>query len=600
MGLLKAIQRDMGRDRLRAAQVAALYGNVTIAVAGAAAAAVILASTLVRLGALEQLVGIIWVAYILGCAAAHMALWFFYSRASAPDVVWRAWALRFTLVCLAEGIGWGWASAFLVAPDHFDLEMLVIVVSLTIAAASIPMFGSYIPAFLSMFAPTTLACLLWSEAARSQLPQATAMFWLMMIYIVAMAALGLHTNRNFNELVNLRIRASELAVDLRRQKELAEQANLAKSSFLAAASHDLRQPVHALGLFAGALRGAGISREAMVIVEQIEASAAAMDSLFSALLDISKLDAGIVDVQRHSFPIQPIIDRICREYRNEAHEKGVVLSQHTCSAVIHTDPILLERILRNLVSNAVKYTDEGRIVVGCRRRSGGISIQVLDTGPGIGAAFQERIFQEYFQLQNPERDRTKGLGLGLAIVRRLTNLLNCRLDLLSSPGKGSCFSLTVPLASGAADYLDQQSAEETDQRGEGFIVVIDDEVAIRVAMTSLLSSWGFTVIAAASGDDIVAELASCSARPDLIICDYRLRSGENGIAVIERLQSEYNEAIPAMLITGDTAEDRLIEAQASGFLLLHKPVANSRLRASIASLVAGARDSEGSEPDTIL
>jgi two-component system, sensor histidine kinase len=600
MGLLKARQRGEGFERLRAAQVAALYGNATIAVAGAAAAAVILASTLVGLNALEQAVGIAWVAYILGCAAAHLALRFAYSRASAPDQVWRVWAFRFTLVCLAEGVGWGWASAFLVAPDHFDLEMLVIVVSLTIAGASIPVFGSYIPSFLSMFLPTTLACLIWSEAARSQLPQATAMFWLMMIFIVAMGALGLRANRNFNELVNLRIRASELAADLRRQKELAEQANLAKSSFLAAASHDLRQPVHALGLFAGALRSAGIPSEAMVMVEHIEASAAAMDSLFSALLDISKLDAGIVDVQRHSFPIQPVIDRICREYTNEATIKGVNLSKHHCSAVIYTDPILLERVVRNLVSNAVKYTEKGRIIIGCRRRAGAISIQVLDTGQGIAPNLQERIFQEYFQVQNPERDRTKGLGLGLAIVRRLTNLLDCKLELQSAPGKGSCFKLAVPLAAGPADYLEQQPGDTPDQKSEGFIVVVDDEVAIRAAMNSLLSSWGFTVIAAASGDDIVAELALCSVRPDLIICDYRLRSGENGIAVIERLQSEYNEAIPAMLITGDTAEDRLIEAQASGFLLLHKPVANSRLRASISSLMAAACERREAGQATIL
>jgi len=576
-------------ERLRAAQVAALYGNATIAVAGALAAAIILAGTLVSLGALDQPVAISWVAYISACAGAHVTLNIAYRRAAAPERTWRKWAAWFTLVCLAEGIGWGWASAFLVAADHFDLEMLVIVVSLTIAGASIPVFGSYIPAFLSVFAPTTLACLIWSEAAKSQLPQATAMFWLMTIYIVAMGALGMRANQNFNELVTLRIRASELAVDLRRQKDLAEEANLAKSSFLAAASHDLRQPVHALGLFAGALRGAGIPPKALALVEQIEASAAAMDSLFSALLDISKLDAGIVDVQRHSFPVQPILDRICREHIDEARHKGIRLAQSPCSAVIYTDPILLERILRNLVSNAVRYTDTGGVLVGCRLRVNAIRIDVLDTGPGIAPAFQERVFQEYFQLQNPERDRARGLGLGLAIVRRLTDLLDCKLALRSVPGKGSCFSLTLPIASGAADYLERKPAQVYTEHGQGLIVVIDDEAAIRAAMSSLLSSWGFSVITAASGAEIMTELAPCQVRPSLIICDYRLRNDENGITVIKRLHMEYNEPIPAMLITGDTAEDRLIEAQASGFLLLHKPVANSRLRASITNLMAAAQ-----------
>ncbi len=395
-------------------------------------------------------------------------------------------------------------------------------------------------------------------------------------------------NANYADVLRLRFANLDLAEDLRRRNELVEQANLDKSRFLAAASHDLRQPIHALGLFVGALRGINLPPEGVRLVEQIEASAAAMDGLFSSLLDISRLDAGIVEVRRQSFAIQPLLDRICRDYAQEAKAKSLKLVSYPCSAIVRTDPVLMERILRNLIANAVHYTARGRIVVGCRRRAATIRAEVWDTGPGIPYAHQERVFQEYFQLENPERDRAKGLGLGLAIVRRLTNLLGSELVLCSRPGRGSCFSVVMPLASGAAEDSGPALKRYAGAPKLGLVLVIDDEAPIREGMATLLASWGHGVVAAGSGDEMLAELAECPDRPDLIICDYRLRAGENGIEVIERLRSEYNEAIPAMLITGDTAKDRLTEAQASALLLLHKPVSNAKLRAAIASLTAAA------------
>jgi two-component system, sensor histidine kinase len=204
------------------------------------------------------------------------------------------------------------------------------------------------------------------------------------------------------------------------------------------------------------------------------------------------------------------------------------------------------------------------------------------------------VFQEYFQLGNPERDRAKGLGLGLAIVRRLTHLLDCPLALCSRPGHGSCFAVTLPLADASAAEEPSVKDEEVGALATGLVVVIDDEVAIREAMATLLGGWGHEVITAGSGDDAIKRLATCTISPDLIISDYRLRNGETGAEVIERLRSEYNDAIPAMLITGDTAPDRLAEAQASGLLLLHKPVSNGRLRAAIVNLVGQARSDVGS------
>jgi two-component system, sensor histidine kinase len=207
------------------------------------------------------------------------------------------------------------------------------------------------------------------------------------------------------------------------------------------------------------------------------------------------------------------------------------------------------------------------------------------------------VFQEYYQLGNPERDRTKGLGLGLAIVRRLTDLLDCRLTLCSRPGHGSCFEVAIPLSARPPRLVESEPEELSGALVQGLIVVIDDELAIREAMSSLLTEWGHDVVTAGSGDEAMQRLATCPVRPDLVICDYRLRDGENGVAVIERLRADYNETIPAMLITGDTAPDRLADAQASGLLLLHKPVSNSRLRAAIVNLIATAKTDEGIEAE---
>jgi CheY-like chemotaxis protein/anti-sigma regulatory factor (Ser/Thr protein kinase) len=325
-------------------------------------------------------------------------------------------------------------------------------------------------------------------------------------------------------------------------------------------------------------------------MQRIEASVAALDSLFGALLDISRLDAGVVEVRKQTFAIGPLLERICRDYEGEASAKGLTITRSASSARVNSDPILIERILRNLVSNAVRYTREGSVLIGCRRAGPGLRVEVWDTGIGIPAAYQQRIFEEYFQLENPERDRAKGLGLGLAIIRRLANLLQCELTLRSQPGKGSCFRVTLPLSADRGPSPEAAAEVEAMERGRGLLVVIDDEAAIREAMASLLQGWGYAVISAGSGEEMLTKLANHPTRPDLIISDYRLRGEETGIQAIARLQSEFNEAIPALLVTGDTAKDRLTEAQASGLVLLHKPVPNGKLRAAIVHLMAASRE----------
>ena len=593
-GQVRFQQTSISPSRLRAERIAALFKIVTLSVVGAALGALMLANEMVRLGAAPFERGYGWAGMLSLCAVAHVVLYRAYGRAAPDDDAIGFWALAFSAICLIEGLGWGWASVDLLPGDEFDAQLLVIVVVYAVSACSIPAFGSYLPAFFAFFLPTTIPFMVASQLSTRPVEHAATP--LSLIFIISMGALAVRASRIFDQLVCLRLETEILAEDLQRQKEIAEQANLAKSTFLAAASHDLRQPVHALGLFVGALRSTALPPEAMRLSEQIEASVVAMDSLFTALLDISRLDAGVVEVRPQTFSIQPLLDRLCREHEAEADAKSVAIVQHRSSAAVSADPILLERVLRNLISNAVRYTDAGRIVVGCRRDKGVLSVEVRDTGRGIPAALQQKVFQEYFQLGNPERDRSKGLGLGLAIVRRMTDLMGCEIVVRSEPGRGSAFSIRVPLADPAAAVDIPVLDPQTPLASGGLIVVIDDEAAIRDAMSSQLLAWGFEVIAAAGGDDIIDRLATCPMRPDVIICDYRLRGSENGIDVIERLHSEYNEAIPAMLVTGDTAPDRLAEAEASGLLLLHKPVSRSKLRAGIASLTARARV-QGSEAD---
>jgi two-component system, sensor histidine kinase len=435
---------DEQRRRLGVAQVEALFGSILIATATASATSLFIAAGLISLGYVALGTGLAWVVYLHALGICNLALRSLYLRSRPVGDRWRAWAIGFTAINFAVGVGFGWAPVGLTT-GSVEAELVVLLATLCTAAGAIPPFSPYLPAFLFFLLPTTVPFAIASFLSADPLLHRLGPIS-MLVFIGGTGGLGLRTNRSFAQLVGLRIRAEELAADLQRQRDIAEQANRAKSMFLAAASHDLRQPVHALGLFVGALHSVAMASEGRRMLAQIEASITAMNGLFSALLDVSRLDAGVVTVERRPFAIQSVVDRVSRDFVREAETKGVSLVWKACTAVVDSDPVLVERILRNLVSNAVRYTERGRIVVGYRRRGPRLAMQVWDTGVGIPEHQQALIFQEYYQLGNPERDRTKGLGLGLAIVRRLADLLGCPLMLRSKPGKGSCFEVVVPLA----------------------------------------------------------------------------------------------------------------------------------------------------------
>jgi signal transduction histidine kinase/CheY-like chemotaxis protein len=376
-----------------------------------------------------------------------------------------------------------------------------------------------------------------------------------------------------------------------RTREL-ELASAAKSRFFAMASHDLRQPLHALGLFVAQLRTPLEPGERARTIERIEATRKEMDEMFNSLLDISRLDAGMLIPNITEFPIGRLLQKSETAFDQATREKGLRLRVRPSDAWVRSDAMLLERILLNLVANAVRYTSQGGILVGCRRRGEMLRIEVYDTGPGIPEDQKQNIFGEFFQIPAPEQNRCGGLGLGLAIVDRLRLLLNHQIELASTVGRGSRFTVLVPKVDECARAvapadLPHPGVFAVDGKA---ILVIADSPIVQEGTGGLLSKWGCSVVAAGSGEAALVRLAEREQRPDLIISDYHLARGKTGIRAIEQINAAFGSSIPAILISGDTAAEPLRDAKDRGYVLLHKPVDPMQLRAVMHELF---RDHDG-------
>ena len=383
-------------------------------------------------------------------------------------------------------------------------------------------------------------------------------------------------------------RIREATADLAARKELAERANQSKSRFFAAASHDLRQPLHALSLFVAALKARTHQPETQTLIDNIEASTAAMELLFNALLDISRLDAGTIEPRRVHFPLQKMLDDLAHQFSAVAAEKHLRLRFRPCDATLYSDPLLIERILVNLITNAIRYTDDGGVLVACRRRGRALRISVFDTGRGIPADQQDSVFHEFVQLHNTARDRSKGLGLGLAIVARLGRLLGHRVSLRSRPEHGSVFSIDVPLGDAGLIQAPVPASPPGQIPADALVLLVDDENAILRGMAELFDNWDIDLVTAHSADEAVHWLDSLERIPDVIVSDYRLPDDTDGIEVITRLRQKYGRDIPAIVITGDTAPDTIQRITQAGFPLLHKPLRPAKLRALLTHMIQQA------------
>ena len=374
---------------------------------------------------------------------------------------------------------------------------------------------------------------------------------------------------------------------MRAQTQLAEQASSAKSKFLAAASHDLRQPLHALGLFAAALRERVTSAEALPLLGNIDQSVTALGGLLDALLDLSKLDAGLVKARTRDVNLAPLLATLTREYEPQAQAKALTWYCRESETVVQTDPVLLETMLRNLIGNALRYSEKGGVRIDCTQDGEVARIDVSDTGVGIAPEHHRDIFREFFQLHNPERDRTKGLGLGLAIVERLNLILGHRLELRSAPGEGTTFTLHLPLGdrAKAQEAADPEFEDWAAHLASITVLIIDDDASVLNGMRALLESWGYRVVTAVSLDEALGMLDEA---PNVIIADYRLQNEQTGTAAIHEIRRRFGAAIPALIITGDTAAQRLDEIAKEDIAFLHKPTPPGKLRAFLRSAVTGA------------
>jgi two-component system, sensor histidine kinase len=504
-----------------------------------------------------------------------------FARTSEPMEAVRRYTYLVVLTCTATGALRGvlpWIAFDRASPLAIALLICFMAAiqagSMAFMAPVFPAFAGYTAAFIVLLA---------IKLATLHDPVYWAITGGAVLFGVAVIMSAKRLSVAFLTMVELRFENVELVERLREETAIAEasrieaeSANQAKSKFLAAASHDLRQPVHAQGLFLEVLARGELSAQQRDVLIHARAACAASCDMLNTLLDFSRLEAGVVAPNRQPFRLQPLLNRIENDLAPLADSKNILYRVRETEVTIDSDATLVDLILRNLISNAIRYTEHGGVLIGCRRRGNMIRIEVWDTGIGIAPEHRAEIFREFHQLGNPERDRRKGLGLGLAIAQRLARTLGHTLSLDSRLGRGSVFAVQLPLARIGSDPAPALPlSDDVDARIANLrVLVIDDDVAARHGMTCLMQSWGANCAAVESIEE--AMLVSEKIRPQLVICDYRLRERRTGAEAIAALR-EHNPRLPAILVTGDTAPERLREAQASGLPILHKPVAPADL-----------------------
>ncbi len=530
-------------------------------------------------------------------AARGWTVWAYRRAQPTDDAASVHWLRAWNLGTLSSGALWGAAGWLFYGHGEPLHQLAMVLVIYAFCVGSTPLLGwqrSIFFAYIGLSLVPTIA--------RVILVGGPGMLGLAAVAVLILAMtvrLGRNYRDSFGELVELKARAQKLAEQLRAETVVAEAArreaelaNRAKTQFFAAASHDLRQPLHALGLFAEALRQkSSRDDETMQLINSINSSVDALDGLFAELMDITKIDTGGVEPRPTDFQLDEVFRKIRLHFEPIAFEKGLVLSVRGGHRHAYADPLLVERIVRNLTSNAIRYTGDGGVLVCARTRGNRLVLQVWDSGIGIKDGDRERVFDEFVQLHDhaiaPEPHQRKGLGLGLAIVRRLSALMNAPLTLRSIAGKGSVFTLEVPLGRPrpAAALPSRSSAPLGLTLERRLIVMIEDDPAVKSGLEVLLKSWGASVI---SFDSLEACQQWAQAaeptmlQPDLIIADYRLESGHTGVEAIRALRGMLDRPIPAIVVTGSVLSNHEREAAEHDFHLLLKPVVPGKLRAMIA------------------
>ncbi len=495
------------------------------------------------------------------------------------------WAV---LLSLLNGLVFSVVLAFSATLSDYE-RMVQTIMLLGLCAGAVASTAGHLPVFMAFSAPVTLANgLAWlsgGAGAHAVVWQDGVMGGLILLFGFMLRNLARDNYRVFCDSVLIRQQQVKSNQQLRAALNQAEQAMQAKTRFLASASHDLRQPMHTLTLFGSALLRRKLDEDSLGVVRNMNLAIDALSGQMDALLDISKLDAEVVPVHAKVFNLGHWLGRLQQEFLPSAQRKRLELTL-ICpmSAYVETDPMLLERVVRNLIDNAIKYTQAGQISIVAERRDELWHVSIRDTGCGIAEHEQQKIFDEFYQIGNKERDRAKGLGLGLSIVSRLVDLLDLHLQLESTPGVGSCFTLSIEAAEEALDSALDEDGDSRSLRGLK-VLVVDDEELVRQAMCTLLAELGCD--ARCAGTTREAVLLCMQQTPDLLLIDYRLRGNDDGLSAVRSLRNLVPN-LPALLISGDTAPQRLRDAQAAGLDLLHKPVRADQLVTAIQRVMVSA------------
>ncbi len=533
---------------------------------------------LVMWNQVDRVLLVSWVVLLVAGIGARYLVTSAYQRNAVSPENAHPWHLK--LLMLQAYLGVLWAIAVFLIPDLESTPHIVFMITLALilGIGSISAGTYWLPLYLSYGVPIMSAL-----AASFVLLDEAAWFGLTMLVVFAILA-SYSFAKKLNSIVRsemrLRLETADLADRLKEQSLVLQDAIRSKSRTLATASHDFRQPLHALSLFVAALKGADSAREEKHILSRIDASLDTMRRMFDLLFDLSRLDANLVQPQPEDFDIEDFLIQLKEEFQGKAEQRHLSLRLHIRPAVVHTDCALLERVLRNLITNAIRYTDKGGILISARPRRDSVLVQVWDTGIGIPLEARERIFVEFQQAhESPHNDeRDKGLGFGLAIVHRLCKLMNLALDLQSTDGRGSVFSIAIPTGDPMQVKQPLAKVAEPVWQASGYhILVIDDDRNVLNAMDTLLSKWNFRVTPVTSLEDALRT----PDRPDLVVSDLSLEGTHTGIEAIQMLRERYGEDLPGIIITGTTRPWELQEVKNSGLRMIHKPVSPSMLRTYI-------------------
>lgn len=523
---------------------------------------------------------IIWLASALLIGVVFGVFGFYFKKvAEYESKLLSTWQNLVQLNCLLIGLTWGIAGAFFylrLPVSYHPYQLLTVVIVLSVYFPVLMNYLKFYSAFaISMMLPILSTLVLSGEANTT--------YWVVVLigYLCLMLAFANWSSRKEYERIRLQL-------ELYEQNQKVIEANDSKSRFLASASHDLRQPLQALGFYIVMLSDFLREPRKKAIFDKTLKAYQALENLLNQLLNISKLNANLVDIVKSDFSMKELFSKLKNDYEMRAIDRGLSIDFTTQNHFAYSDIVSVERILRNLLENALRYTKRGFILARCFEENGQLVVQVSDTGIGIDQEHINKIFDEFYQVKNPERDRNKGFGLGLYAVERLANLLDTSIKVKSKVGKGSTFSIVLPIGK----KLDEEKTETKERKigdevlQDRIVLLVDDDEVVLDSISELFFSWGCQVLTAGTYQEAVDIIVVEEIIPELMVVDYRLPKHQTGVELVQEIRKRSSETIPCVVLSGDTGEESLSHINRSGLSFIHKPANPEKLKRMVKGLLS--------------